>query len=97
MMNEFEQDLDLKLDEPRMFKVLLLNDDVTTMDFVVEVLMDIFHYDIDSASRIMLEIHHLGRGVCGVYTEEIALSKQRQVMQAAAKANFPLKVELEEE
>lgn len=96
-MNELQEDIGLKLDEPKMFKVLLLNDDVTTMDFVVQVLMDIFHYDIEKASRIMLEIHHLGKGLCGVYTQEIALSKQRQVINAAMKANFPLRVELEEE
>ncbi|WP_297193156.1 ATP-dependent Clp protease adaptor ClpS [uncultured Campylobacter sp.] len=96
-MNELQEDISLKLDEPKMFKVLLLNDDVTTMDFVVQVLMDIFHYDIEKASRIMLEIHHLGKGLCGVYTQEIALSKQRQVINAAMKANFPLRVELEEE
>lgn len=96
-MNELQEDISLKLDEPKIFKVLLLNDDVTTMDFVVQVLMDIFHYDIEKASRIMLEIHHLGKGLCGVYTQEIALSKQRQVINAAMKANFPLRVELEEE
>lgn len=87
----------LELSEPKMFKVLLLNDEVTTMDFVIEVLMDIFHFDLDSASRLMLEIHYQGSGVCGVYTEEIALSKQRQVEQAAKIANFPLQTRIEEE
>ena len=95
-MNDLQEDISLSLYEAKMFKVLLLNDDVTTMDFVVQILMDIFHYDIEKAGQIMLEIHHLGRAVCGIYTEEIALSKQRQVINAAIKADFPLEVELEE-
>ncbi|TQR29185.1 ATP-dependent Clp protease adaptor ClpS [Campylobacter sp. MIT 99-7217] len=86
-----------KLDEPKMFKLLLLNDDVTTMEFVIEVLMDIFHFDLEKASALMLEIHYHGSGVCGVFTEEIALSKQRQVQNAAKIANFPLKTRIEEE
>lgn len=87
----------LELATPKMFKLLLLNDDVTTMDFVIEVLMDIFHYDLDNASRIMLEIHNTGSGVCGIFTEEIALSKQKQVRDAAQEANFPLQTRIEEE
>lgn len=83
--------------EPKMFKLLLLNDDVTTMDFVVEVLMNIFHYDFPNASRIMLEVHHNGSGVCGIFTEEIALSKQKQVKDAAQRENFPLQTRIEEE
>lgn len=83
--------------EPKMFKLLLLNDDVTTMDFVVAILMDIFHYDLAGASRIMLEIHNTGSGVCGIFTQEIALSKQKQVKDAAKEANFPLKTRIEEE
>lgn len=87
----------LELSEPKMFKLLLLNDEVTTMDFVIEILMDIFHFDLDAASRLMFEIHYQGSGVCGVYTEEIALSKQKQVKQAAKIANFPLQTRIEEE
>lgn len=86
-----------QLAEPKMFKLLLLNDEVTTMDFVVEILMSIFHYDFADASRIMLEIHNTGSGVCGIFTEEIALSKQKQVKIAAQDANFPLQTRIEEE
>jgi ATP-dependent Clp protease adaptor protein ClpS len=86
-----------KLAEPKMFKLLLLNDDITTMDFVIEVLMGIFHYDFATASRIMLEVHHNGSGVCGIFTEEIALSKQKQVSKAAKEANFPLQTRIEEQ
>lgn len=87
----------LGLAEPKMFKLLLLNDEVTTMDFVIEILMRIFHYDFDKASQIMFEIHSQGSGVCGVFTEEIALSKQKQVINAAKIANFPLQTRIEEE
>ena len=88
---------ELNLATPKMFKVLLLNDDVTTMDFVIEVLMSIFHYDLENASRIMLDIHCTGSGVCGIFTEEIALSKRKQVENAAKEANFPLQTRIEEE
>ncbi|QWU80420.1 ATP-dependent Clp protease adaptor ClpS [Campylobacter novaezeelandiae] len=86
-----------KLKEPKMFKVLLLNDDITTMDFVIEILMNIFHHSFEVANNIMLEVHCNGSGVCGIYTQEIALSKQKQVSNAALMANFPLKTRVEEE
>ncbi|EGK8164537.1 ATP-dependent Clp protease adaptor ClpS [Campylobacter coli] len=86
-----------KLQEPKMFKVVLLNDDVTTMDFVIEILMNIFHHDFETASKIMLEVHLNGSGICGVYTQEIALSKQKKVSDAAKLANFPLQTRVEEE
>ncbi|EHD2940872.1 TPA: ATP-dependent Clp protease adaptor ClpS [Campylobacter coli] len=86
-----------KLQEPKMFKVVLLNDDITTMDFVIEILMNIFHHDFETASKIMLEVHLNGSGICGVYTQEIALSKQKKVSDAAKLANFPLQTRVEEE
>ncbi|EAI1509778.1 ATP-dependent Clp protease adaptor ClpS [Campylobacter coli] len=86
-----------KLQEPKMFKVVLLNDDVTTMDFVIEILMNIFHHDFETASKIMLEVHLNGSGICGVYTQEIALSKQKKVSDTAKLANFPLQTRVEEE
>ncbi|XAK02880.1 ATP-dependent Clp protease adaptor ClpS [Campylobacter coli] len=86
-----------KLQEPKMFKVVLLNDDVTTMDFVIEILMNIFHHNFETASKIMLEVHLNGSGICGVYTQEIALSKQKKVSDAAKLANFPLQTRVEEE
>ncbi|EAI1582621.1 ATP-dependent Clp protease adaptor ClpS [Campylobacter lari] len=86
-----------KLTEPKMFKVLLLNDDITTMEFVIEVLMNIFHHDFEKASTIMLEIHNQGSGICGIYTEEIALSKKQQVDLAAKSNNFPLQTRIEEQ
>lgn len=97
MMTKIEIDEELELAMPKMFKIIMLNDEVTSMDFVIEVLMNIFHYDFDNAGRIMLEIHNTGSGVCGIFTEEIALSKQRQVQNAAKEANFPLQTRIEEE
>jgi len=79
-----------KFKEPEQFRVILLNDDYTTMDFVVDVLMEIFHKSIEDANKIMLDVHKKGRGVVGVYTWDIAVTKTEQV-HAAAKANeFPL-------
>lgn len=86
-----------KLAQPKLFKVLLLNDDITTMEFVVDVLINIFHHDFEKASAIMLEIHHQGSGICGIYTEEIALSKKQQVDIAAKNNNFPLQTRIEEQ
>ena len=80
-----------KIKEPDQFKVILLNDHYTTMEFVIEILMSIFHKSIEDASRIMLDIHKKGKGMVGVYTWDIAVTKSEQV-HAAAKANeFPLK------
>ncbi len=86
-----------RLEEPKMYKLLLLNDEITTMDFVIEVLMNIFHFDLERASRLMLDIHYNGSGICGIFTQEIALSKQKQVQNAAKIANFPLQTRIEEE
>ena len=86
-----------KLAQPKLFKLFLLNDDTTTMDFVIEILMDIFHYDLEKATHIMLAIHTDGEGVAGIFTQEIALSKQKQVQVAAKEADFPLQTRIEEQ
>lgn len=77
--------------EPDEFKVILLNDHFTTMEFVVEVLMAIFHKGIADATRIMLDVHRKGRGVVGVYTWDIAATKTEQVHLAAKANEFPLR------
>lgn len=84
-----------KLAKPQLFKLFLLNDEVTTMDFVVDVLIRIFHFDISKATEIMLDIHNNGEGLVGIFTEEIALSKQKQVKIAAQEADFPLQTRIE--
>ncbi len=76
--------------EPPMYQVLLHNDDYTTMDFVVEILQEVFHKGPSEAVSIMLKVHNDGIGVCGVYTKEIAETKIEQVHARARKAGFPL-------
>ncbi len=80
-----------------MFKVLLHNDDYTSMDFVVEVLMGIFHKTHTQAEQIMLQIHEKGKAICGVYSFEIAETKAQQVKQKAKENEFPLLATIEED
>ena len=85
-----------KLKEPKEFIVVLLNDNFTTRDFVVDILMLVFHKSPEDARRIMLNVHHKGRGVVGVYTWDIAQTKANQVHAIAQKNEFPLKCIVEE-
>jgi ATP-dependent Clp protease adaptor protein ClpS len=94
---EEELELDLELHEPQMFKVLLHNDDYTSMDFVVEVLMGIFHKTHAQAEQIMLQIHEKDKAICGVYSFEIAQTKVQQVKQRAKQNEFPLLATIEED
>ncbi|MDR2095141.1 MAG: ATP-dependent Clp protease adapter ClpS [Treponema sp.] len=86
-----------KLKEPDYYRVVLLNDNYTTMDFVVEILMSIFHKNEEEAERIMLDVHRKGRGVVGVYTLDIAQTKVNQVHTLARKREFPLKCIVEKQ
>ncbi len=81
--------------EPPLYKVLLHNDDYTTMEFVVMVLETIFSKDTSEATTIMLNVHHQGMGVAGVYSREIGETKVSEVHQTARKNQFPLKCSLE--
>lgn len=94
---EHELEFDLQLEEPQMFKVLLHNDDYTSMDFVVEVLTGIFHKSYTEAEKIMLHIHETGKAVCGIYSFEIAQTKAHQVKQKAKQNEFPLLATIEED
>lgn len=93
---EEELDIALELEEPKMYKVLLHNDDYTSMEFVVDILMGIFHKSYEEAEQIMLQIHQKGRGICGVYTFEIAQTKANQVKEKAKQNEFPLLATVEE-
>jgi len=93
---DFESDTEEDLDEPPMYKVLLHNDDYTTMEFVVEVLRKVFHKSPAEATRIMLLVHKSGTGVCGVYTAEMAETKVEMVHHLARKNGFPLQCSMEE-
>ncbi|MCZ6517004.1 MAG: ATP-dependent Clp protease adapter ClpS [Gammaproteobacteria bacterium] len=85
-----------KLKKPPLFRVVLLNDDYTPMEFVVEVLELIFGMDRPKATRIMLEVHTKGKGICGVYTYEIAETKVAQVSTFAQQNQHPLLCTMEE-
>lgn len=99
MANEYELEVEeeLELEEPKKYKVFLLNDDYSTMDFVIDVLLKIFRKSLDESEKIMLNIHNNGKEVCGVYTYEIAATKVAQVKTIAREKGFPLKAVMEEE
>lgn len=86
-----------KLARPRLWKVLLHNDDYTTKEFVVEVLQQIFGHSEVTATAIMMHVHNNGMGVAGIYTHEVAETKVSEVMQAAEEAEFPLLCTMEPE
>lgn len=83
--------------EPSLYRVLLHNDDQTTMDFVVEILVDIFDKDVEEAAEIMLKVHTNGIGVCGRYPREIAEYKVKKTIKLARQANFPLLCTMEKD
>jgi ATP-dependent Clp protease adaptor protein ClpS len=80
-----------KVKEPEEYRVILLNDHYTSMDFVVEVLMVIFHKNMEDANRIMLDVHRKGKGMVGLYSWDIATTKMEQVHAAARVNEFPLR------
>jgi ATP-dependent Clp protease adaptor protein ClpS len=94
---EEEVELSLELEEPKMYRVMLHNDDYTSMDFVVEVLTSIFHKSEQEAVDIMLQVHQKGKGLCGIYTYEIAEAKVWQTKELAKANEFPLLVTMEED
>lgn len=96
---ENEQLTDVKDDvtEPPMYKVILLNDDYTSMDFVVSVLEYVFHKSREEAVGIMLNVHEKGAGIAGVYSYEVAETKVSITHSLAQEAGFPLKATMEEE
>jgi len=84
-----------KLERPRMYQVVLLNDDFTPMEFVVELIERFFFHSREDATQIMLKVHTEGKGVCGVYTQDVAATKVVQVNQHAQEHQHPLRCELE--
>lgn len=79
-----------KTQPPQMYQVVMLNDDYTPMEFVIVVLQEFFSKDREQATQIMLKIHLDGKGVCGVYSRDVAATKVDQVLEAALKAGHPL-------
>ncbi|MFP4363704.1 MAG: ATP-dependent Clp protease adaptor ClpS [Spirochaetia bacterium] len=99
MSQKYEGDLkerseeDLK--EPEMYTVVLHNDHYTTMEFVVEVLVKVFNKQVIDATKVMMDVHKKGRGSVGIYTYDVASTKQTQTIQMAREREFPLKCTVE--
>ena len=88
---------EIKLQRPSRYKVIMLNDNYTTMEFVISVLRNIFGKTPAEASRIMMKVHTEGQGIAGIYTYDIALTKKKKTEEEAARNGFPLKCILEKE
>lgn len=86
---------EVKVQEPKMYKVLLHNDDYTTMEFVIHVLQKFFKKSYDEAHAIMLKVHHDGLGICGIYTHEVAESKSSKVNKYSRNKGHPLRSSIE--
>jgi len=84
-----------RLKRPSLYRVLLLNDDYTTMEFVIQVLQSIFSHSEEKAAQIMMHVHQRGAGICGIYTREIAESKVEQVLAYAQQHKHPLQCTME--
>ena len=93
--NEVLTEQKQKLQKPPLFKVLLHNDDFTTMDFVVFILMQVFHQPEEASIQIMLAVHTMGSAVCGIFPRDVAETKSEQVNQYAQENNHPLMSKVE--
>ncbi|MCL2189031.1 MAG: ATP-dependent Clp protease adaptor ClpS [Defluviitaleaceae bacterium] len=87
-------DHETKLRMPHYYAVIIHNDDVTSMDFVVEMLVKVFHKSTVEASDLMMEVHNVGHGIAGVYTYDIAVTKKYQAERRASEKGFPLRLTL---
>ncbi len=85
-----------RVEPPPLYRVILPNDDFTPMEFVVMVIQEYFHKDQETATRIMLQVHIEGKGVCGVYTSDVAATKVHQVTEISREAGHPLQCIMEE-
>ena len=94
---EISSEIEEDVREPSMYRVLLHNDDYTSMEFVVEVLMYVFHKSWEESTQIMLKVHKEGIGVCGVYPYEVAETKVEMVEALARENGFPLKCTMEKD
>lgn len=93
---ETSEKIKSRIREPKRYHVIMHNDDYTTMDFVVEILMDIFHKSEEEATMLMLTVHQSGKAVVGNYSYDIAMSKVRTAADRAAAEGFPFRLTIEE-
>ncbi|WP_026972558.1 ATP-dependent Clp protease adapter ClpS [Aliagarivorans marinus] len=94
-VEELTRTAKVKVEPPKLFKVVLNNDDYTPMDFVVEVLQQFFNMELDKATQVMLTIHYSGKGICGIFTADIAETKAAQVNSYARENEHPLMCTME--
>lgn len=94
---QIDEKIKQKIQEPKRWKVVFLNDDTTPIDFVIGLLLEIFKHNQDTAKAITLEIHNSGSGIAGVYSFEIAEAKAVEATQLARSSGFPLQIKMEEE
>ena len=94
---KIDEKIKKKIDEPKLWKVILLNDDLTPIDFVIELLITIFKHSQETAKNITMEIHNNGSGVAGIYTFEIAEIRAVEATTLARSNGFPLQIKMEEE
>jgi ATP-dependent clp protease adaptor protein clpS len=87
----------IKTKEPKKYKVIMYNDDFTTMEFVVAILNIIFNKSFEEANKIMMEVHKRGKGIAGVYTYDIAVTKTNKAISMAREEGFPFKLTVEED
>jgi len=86
---------DVETKEPEEYRVYLINDDFTTMEFVISILMTVFHKNLPEATKLTLEVHRKGRGMAGTYSYDIAITKIQQVHAMARQRGFPLRCTME--
>ena len=92
---EKDTDIDLNVKEPNKYQVIFVNDDYTPMEFVIEVLMSIFHHSQQGAEKVMLDVHEKGKGTAGIFFYEIAEQKAIETTHLARSNGHPLNVEIE--
>ncbi|MEN8076559.1 ATP-dependent Clp protease adaptor ClpS [Clostridioides difficile] len=86
----------VKVKKPKNYKVVMHNDDFTTMEFVINILMTVFKKDINTSNKIMMDVHKLGRGIVGVYPYDIAATKVAMALGMAKEEGFPFNITIEE-
>lgn len=92
----FKEKTKIKVKKPKDYKVIMFNDDYTTMEFVIEILVSVFDKSYPEAEKIMLDVHQKGRGIAGIYSYDIAVTKARHAMAKAREENFPFRLTVEE-
>ena len=86
----------VKVKKPKQYKVIMYNDDYTTMEFVIDVLVRIFNKKLEEAKKIMLDVHKAGKGIAGIYSYDLAMTKANMAMGWAKDEGFPFKLSVEE-